>query len=153
MEYDDFPILNENEYAFLNDKFNEQKTFNRSENVYTIFCVLNESLNALPFLMQEVNPNLRQSLTAVQQELNKIKENFNAIFNFKENNKEIKQINLFNFLKNVVILQKNSINWQKFEQKEYFKQFSCNLIAKFNDILLQLMSGLENANIKLFKYM
>ncbi len=153
MNYNDFPILNENEYKFLENKYNNKKYFNREENIYIIFSMLNDCINAAPFLLLEVNAPIKDCLIDVKAQLEKINENLTAIFNFKENKKEIKKINLFNFLKNIAILQKNIINWHKNEQKEYFKQFSYGLIETLNDIFLRLTTQLEIANFRLFKFM
>ncbi len=153
MEYNDYPILNDEEYKFLENKFNENISFNRDENIYYIFNDLLTLQNATPLLVAKSNQVLRQGLQMAEGELKKLVENFNSTFNFKINKNEIKEKNLFNFLKMLANLQKKLIFWHKFEQKEYFKQFSLNSLNTVNEILLGLVTALENSNIQLYRFM
>ncbi len=153
MEYNDFPILNEEEYKFLENKFSENISFNRDEKVFSIFSNLIDLNNSASILIVQSNKILRESLIFAKNEFEKLIENFNSTFNFKINKNEIKEKNLFNFLKNIVNLQKNLIFWHKFEQKEYFKQFSLNTLSVTNEILLSLSKALENSNINTYRFM
>ena len=153
MEYNDFPILNDEEYKFLENKFSENISFNRDENIFYIFSDLSILFNATPLLIAKSNSFIREGLEMAKSELEKLVENFNSTFNLKINKNEIKEKNLFNFLKMLANLQKKLIFWHKFEQKEYFKQFSLNTINSVNEILLSLTTALENSNIQLYRFM
>ena len=153
MQYNDFPILNDEEYKFLQNKFCENISFDREEKTFLIFSNLNDLLNSATLLIAKSNKIVRESLINAKQKLEKLVENFNSTFNFKINKTEIKEKNLFNFLKNMVNLQKNLIFWHKFEQKEYFIQFSLNTLLDVNEILLTLTTALENSNITTYRFM
>ena len=153
MEYNDFPILNEEEYKFLQNKFSENVSFNREEKIVSIFSNLLDLFNSSPMLIAQSNQILKENLIFAKNEFEKLIENFNSTFNLKINKNEIKEKNIFNFLKTTINLQKNLINWHKFEQKEYFKQFSFNTLIAVNEILFHLISAIENSNVTLYKFM
>ena len=153
MEYNDFPILNEEEYKFLQNKFSEKVSFNREEKIVSIFSNLLDLFNSSPMLIAQSNQILKENLIFAKNEFEKLIENFNSTFNLKINKNEIKEKNIFNFLKTTINLQKNLINWHKFEQKEYFKQFSLNTLIAVNEILFHLISAIENSNVTLYKFM
>ena len=153
MEYNDFPILNDEEYKFLENKFKENVSFNREEKTFFIFNNLLALFNCCPMLIVKSNRNIKESLLKAKTEIEKLIENFNSTFNFKINKNEIKEINLFKFLKILANIQKNLIIWIKFEQKEYFKQFSINSLNCITEIVLDLAKALENSEIRLPRFM
>ena len=153
MNYNDYPILDDEQYDFLKNKYLQQKNFNRDEAAFYIYSDLLTCHNACPMLITKLNKFLRASLNECQAKLKELIENFEATFNYKKNKIEIKEINLFNFLKKLVNLQKNLINWQKLEQKEYFIQLINNFLKEINEMLISTLSALENSNVPLFRFM
>ncbi len=153
MIYDDFPLLNDEQYELIKNKFIAEKNFNRNELAFYVYSDLLTCYNACPLLIVKLNKQIKESLNNCKSELAKIIENFEAVFNYKKDKIEIKEINLFNFLKKLANLQKNLINWQKFEQKEYYNQLIVNLLMQINEMLINLISALENSNVPLFRFM
>lgn len=152
MDYNDFPILDDGQYKLLLDKFNEQSSFNRKENSFSIYLDLHQCANSIPLLFQQVNSQIAAQLQIAKQNLDAAISNFEATFNPPRQNIEIKESNLFNFLKNLAKIQKKLTNWLKFEQKEYFKQFILNLLENISTILTNILSNLESANLRIFKH-
>lgn len=152
MEYNDFPILDDAQYKLMQDKFNEQFAFDRKETCFSVFLDLKNCSNSIPLLHSQLNAEISKQLNETKQKLDKAISNFEATFNLSAPKIEIRETNLFNFLKNLVKIQKKLANWLKFEQKEYFKQFIVNLLENISSCLYSLLNSLENANLRLFKH-
>lgn len=152
MNYNDYPILSDEQYKLMQDKFNEQNYFDRKENSYSIYLNLKECTNSITFLYQKVNAQICEQLKIAKQSLEKATSNFEATFNLPNKQAAVKETNLFNLLKNLAKIQKKLANWLKFEQKEYFRQFILNLLEDVSNILFGLLNAVENSEIRLFKH-
>ena len=155
MDYDDFPILTDEQYRQMQNKFNFflEKDFDRKQNVFQIYSFLNECKNLIPFLTEKVNSKIMESLNLALSKLNKTISNFEATFNFSNQKIEINEPNLFAFLKKLCLTQKLFVFWLKNEQKEYFKQFALNAAADLIELQFNILSALEQSKIDLFKFM
>ena len=152
MNYNDFPVLNDEQYRQLQDKYNEQTDFDRNECCYSIYSELTACANSITLLFPQLNPQLIATLQEAKIKIEKSISNFEAVFNLSPKQIEIKEINLFNFLKNLTKIQKKLIKWLKNEQKEYFKQFILNLLENISSMLFDLLSAVESANLRIFKH-
>ena len=155
MDYDDFPILTDEQYRQMQNKFNFflEKDFDRKQNVFQIYSFLNECKNLIPFLTEKVNSKIMESLNLALSKLNKTISNFEATFNFSNQKIENNEPKLFAFLKKLCLTQKLFVFWLKNEQKEYFKQFALNAAADLIELQFNILSALEQSKIDLFKFM
>lgn len=152
MEYNDYPILTDEQYKLLNEQFLATPN-TRKENVFKIFCAIAELINATPILQTKVNLNIFNSLAFAEKEMQKCLSNLKANFNLELNKKEVADINIFVFLKKLAKIMQNLILWQQTEQKEYYKQFALSLNCCLNNVNLNLISALASSNINLHKFM
>ena len=90
----------------MQNKFNEQNYFDRKENSYSIYLNLKECANSITFLYQKVNAQICEQLKIAKQSLEKATSNFEATFNLPNKQTVVKEINLFNLLKNLAKIQK-----------------------------------------------
>ena len=155
MDYNDFPILTDEQYKQMQNKFNFflEKNFDRKQTTFKIYSILTECKNSLPFINEKVNLHIKESLNFALNKLNKMASNFEATFNFSSQKIEVNATNLFSFLKKLSNLLKIFIFWLNNEQKEYFKQFSINAAAELTEVLFNILSALENSKIDLYKFM
>lgn len=153
MIYNDFPILNDEQYKIMQDKFNEHSSFNRKEIVYAIYNKLIICNTSCVFLSEKVNKHIRESLNNCKCEFEKTISNLEATFNLKNNKNELKELNFFKFLKILVEITKNLTFWHEKEEKEYFKKFSLNISISLINLILDLTSALEKSNITMYKFM
>ncbi len=154
MEYNDFPILNDDEYKLLQDKYNNLLPFDRLQCVNLIYssCVMCE--DCCYTVSAIVNPTIRQSVKQCLGELNKISSNLLSTFNLKPAlTHELKSVNLFNFLKKLINLLKNLQNWCKNEEKEYFKSLAFKSSVAVMDATANILSAIENSNVPIYKHM
>lgn len=153
MNYNDYPILEEEQYKFLQEKFSESFAFDRKESTFLIYSALQECANACPQLYPKVNKALADCLKQCKGELDKAISNLEATFNLHTNNTEIKETNLFGFLTKIskTLLQINL--WQQKEQKEYFKLFALQLSNGLINAMHQILLSLQTCNIQLYKHL
>ncbi len=154
MDYNDFPILTDEQYNFLQTKFeNFSSPFNRKETVLKFFNELIECKMSLPFIKEQTNYIIKKSLNAALKKFESIISNLNATFNFSINTSATKEINIFCLLKKISNLIKINVFWANLEQKEYFKHYSLKILNELSIILYDILSALQNSQINIFKFM
>lgn len=152
MNYNDFPILNNDDYKFLNEKFN-QTNFERHDCVVKIFLLLNETKFSF-YEMKNLNYKIKNALLICKQDLQKLQDNLIATFTLNfEPQTEIKNINLFAFINKLFKILKLYKTWFENENKEYYKKLALNSTEILFNNISQILSILEKLNIILFKYM
>ena len=152
MNYNDFPILDDNAYQFLKEQYNTHE-FSRDVCVDKIFFNLHECKSCCLGLADKLNLKLTQAIKACIEELDKILNNLDATFNFNKPAHEIKEINIFSLLNKLVVTASNFNLWQAEEEKEYFKQLANNNLKNLLKIIENIINALENSNFYLFKHM
>ena len=156
MNYNDFPILNDDTYNYLKNKYSElnsEQTFDRVTSINKICFYLNECTGSCKSLKNKLNVKLRNSIEFASDEINKIISSLNETFNINLNSNIIKEFNLFTFLKYLTYAIELFINWSYKEEKEYYKKVCNNCLNSLIKCVKKIMEALENSNISLYKYM
>lgn len=156
MNYNDFPILNDDTYNYLKNKYSElnsEQTFDRVTSINKICFYLNECTGSCKSLKNKLNVKLSNSIEFASDEINKIISSLNETFNINLNSNIIKEFNLFTFLKYLTYAIELFINWSYKEEKEYYKKVCNNCLNSLIECVKKIMEALENSNISLYKYM
>ena len=156
MNYNDFPILNDDTYNYLKNKYSElnsEQTFDRVTSINKICFYLNECTGSCKSLKNKLNVKLRNSIEFASDEINKIISSLNETFNINLNSNVIKEFNLFTYLKYLTYAIELFINWSYKEEKEYYKKVCNNCLNSLIECVKKIMEALENSNISLYKYM
>ena len=152
MNYNDFPILSDTDYNFLNEKFNSEN-FERYDCVSKIYLLLNET-KFLFYEVNNINYKLKKSLLNCKQNLQKLQDNLTATFTLNyEPKKEIKNNNLFSFINKIFEIAKLYKLWFENEDKEYYKKLALNSLEILFNSISDILTVLEKINIILFKHM
>lgn len=153
MRYNDFPILNDNEYKFLNEQFNNS-SFNKKEILTKICFELNTIINFNFTNKEKFNNKIKQEIFNGIEIANKWLNNFSSQFNISlKSTTNIVNINIFSLLKkfNTVIYQLTTLI--KHESKEYYKSLAINCINEIISTSSNILQALNESNLILFKYM
>lgn len=126
MTYNDYPILNDDEYYILQTEYNSN-SFNRNENVYKIFLDLQKCLVLFYSTERNFNSIINQSLIQSKEIIQKILDNLTTLFNFKTSNTNFNSNqNIFTLVKQMINCSKQFVSWFQGDQKEYYKKFAHN---------------------------
>lgn len=152
MIYNDFPILNNETYSYLNEQYtNTGKDRKAYANV--LYSEI-QSCFALYSTTKNLNPSLKKQLNHSKEVLNQILENLKANFTIQTTEqKELIQFNIFSFVSKLSQILIITINWQNTEEKLYYKTFIKNINLSILNIIKNILSILENSNVILFKHM
>ena len=151
MNYEDFPILTNTDYALLKQKLEEPKQ-DREKAVTTILYMLNTFYTCC-LTTKKINTRILKSINDAKQICAKHQNNLSALFNVNIQTKEIESLNLFAMLKKLLTasseLSALAIDEDKIYYKKIFIQTSKELILSAAKIL----SDLQDSNIITFNYM
>ena len=153
MEFNDFPILTNDEYDKMRNEY-INKQINNHELLYIEICnKLFECKSICIGLNKFVNKTIR---LAVEKSKNEIDELYSDLsFSFKIKNqscKEIKNFDVFSLLKNLVLII-NSIQNHKRLNKDYLKDsLLFSIESKITIILKNIIQSLCESNIYMFKH-
>lgn len=155
MNYNDFSILTDSEYAKIAQEY---ASYSKTDiqiipntNIQKCFDLMNECKNFL--LFKNVNNySLLKELNNHELTLNKIIDNFKINFNVKNflSNK-IFDFNLFTYLKMLFELKNYLNNYLNFEEKN--KTIIKNTIFEIDNLFNSIFENLSKLNIKIFKFM
>lgn len=155
MNYNDFSILTDSEYAKIAQEYasysqTDIKT-TPNTNIQKCFDLMNECKNFL--LFKNVNNySLLKELNNHELTLNKIIDNFEINFNVKKNKiNKIINFNLFAYLKMLFNLKNNLNNYLNCEEKN--KIIIKNTIFEIDNLFNSIFENLSKLNIKIFKFM
>ncbi|MBQ8615457.1 MAG: hypothetical protein IJ415_02705 [Clostridia bacterium] len=154
MNYNDFPILNNDEYNLINSHYSNFERFDRKTTIIKIYNEISGCKNICLDLSSKHNPKIKKAIEQAYETLNKLNENLLTSFNL--NNTEsntIKTCSLFSFMRKITNLSSSVLEWSKSEKKEYFKSIAQSTMKDLFNIMLNLTSALEESNIILFKHM
>ena len=157
MTYNDFPILNNNEYKILNEQYEQWSKHSKSDRKSQILKICNELNNSISFCLQlksKHNLKIRTSIEQTRQSLINLLDNICCCFNISlSHQNQLTNYNLFSFLKQQNHLLRLFNDWQNFEEKEYYKTIIQKSIIIILDCNSNLITSLEESNINFFKYM
>lgn len=154
MNYNDFPILNNNQYEFLNIQFLQNKEFNRKS-------ILNEICNDLCtckfscFAIDNgYNIKIKAALKHGSSILTKLYENLTSTFSIQHKpHSGLKVLNIFELLNKINRIVLLCLEWQKDEPKGFYKTISQNTTIELLNISSSLTNALSSSNFVLFKHM
>ena len=153
MNYDDFPILNDEAYDFLKDKFNEAGEFNRNVNVNKLFAGVVSCRSQILGAKEDENKEIKIALKFVENELNKIEQNLEENFNIYAEKKQVKTLNVFSLLKDLVAATRLVSEWCRMEKKEYLKNLAHITLNSLLNCGEEIVSAINKCNIKIFRFM
>lgn len=152
MNYEDFPILNDETYNLMRSEYSNQPSFNRNQHIQKILTLINRcksiSLPAsLNLKIKTIVEKLLKILENIEKNL-KIIENFN---NFSQ--KTSINFNLFEFFNIFLNILFELNSWKTGEHKDYYSSI---ISRSEQSIMLELISAMEilkGLNITIFKHM
>lgn len=154
MKYDDFPILNNENYEYLSNLYNQTQPQNKSQLHSQFYNKLSQLEHSTSTLNLNVNTLLRNTLKENKNNTTQILENLRAVLNIQKppiNN--IKIFNIFSYLKNLLTCLDLCSQIILLEDKIYYKKFFNNAQKSILKMINNIILSLENSNIILFKHM
>jgi len=153
MIYNDFPILNDNDYKLLNEHFSLQQ-FNRKNIINQLCNELNVVANICLEIKNSHNNKIKTAIENTQKTVSKLFDNFSSLFNiYPTTSKTILNTNIFSFFKRLTKILELLTNWEQNETKEYYKTLTQKSINEITKELNGLFVSLENSNFYFFKHM
>ena len=154
MRYDDFPILDSNEYSFISEQYKATQPFNRKALSFEICQELTTCINSCCAIENLYNTKIRQAINETKQILNKQLSNFSSLFNIQTTKvQNISSFNIFTFIKKINNIISLLSDWLSGEEKEYYKKLSKKSILELLEVINKIYSALEESNIYFFKHM
>ena len=154
MNYNDFPILSNDEYKFLNEQYSLNPSFDRKTYLFKICTELLSCINICVGLNGRFNSKICYTISDSKQVLEKILNNLTSTFNISmSSQKEISNFNLFTFLKKIINTVSLITSLTNFEQKEYYKTMLTKSTNELLKILENIITALENSNLHFFTHM
>ncbi|MBE5741101.1 MAG: hypothetical protein E7351_01020 [Clostridiales bacterium] len=154
MEYNDFPILNNEEYRIINEQYSISQTQDRKSLLYKITHLLRDCKNMCSTLDRKLNQKIVTAISTAKKEIDKISDNLSSYFPQKtENQSTITSFNLFTFLSKVNSLSSLFHIWENSDSKDYYKTMASKSLKDLLKISQNILSALENSTVYLFKYL
>lgn len=154
MDYNDFPILNNDQYKTISEHFLLNKTFDRKSFLFKICNELKNCSNAFLHLPNNYNKKVKDALNFSKTILIKWQNNFISTFNINTlSSQTILNENIFIFIKKIIDTISLTETWQNHEPKKYYKSLAQKCIIELLDILNKIISALDESNFYFFKHM
>ncbi len=151
--YNDFPILSNEEYFALAQKFSQQKIYNREQAVIKTFFALSECKNLSFSLTEKLNIKISTALKDANKNIETCINNLLTAFEFDSKPaQEIKEFNIFAYLNKLNLSAGCMFEVYVNEQKEYHKKIASANIKLIVDTIQMILSALESSTIKFFKF-
>ena len=152
MKYEDFPILQNEQYQFLNEHFNIQK-FDRDGLLHKLCNQIICCINTLNTIRSQHNKKTTLSINTTCETLEKQLSNLTTLFKANIYNHEFKESNIFVALKKLSELVKSYIEWHNQETKEYYKRLALRSSKEIIIHLTETLSVLAESEFSFFKHM
>lgn len=152
MNYNDFPIMNDEDYLKLNTLYSQPQT-DKHRLMFDLCTKLNQCRNMCFFITDNHNKKIKDSLLGASKTLTKLFNNFSSTFNIQPSNNQITEGNIFLFMKLLNSTIKLLQSWAEIEKKEYYQKLISNSSLEILEILDQLFGALLTSNISFFKHM
>ena len=155
MKYNDFPILNNSDYEFLSNQYqNFGMPFDRKTQLVKICQEISLCRNICFEIENKHNFKVKNAIEKAKSTLTKLFDNFSSTFNINiTSTKLVLNLNLFSFLKRIIKIISKINNWSTHEQKEYYISMSQKSAAELLICLEEILSALEESNVQFFKHM
>lgn len=154
MNYNDFPILSNEDYYLLNTQYSNQQKPDRKNHIYKICNELNTIVYSCFELAPKHNTIIKRALESTREISAKLLNNLNEVFNLTNTtSKNYANTNIFTLTKQISKASSRFINWASLEEKEYYKNLSLKSSTELLECLNNILNALELSNVKLFKHM
>ncbi len=151
--FNDFPILNDQDYLLLNKQYNLQSGIDRTTTVANVYLQLMQATNACSFIANSVNKSIRDLLNESHNQLITICENLDIIFNLNmKSSNQVVELNIFSFLKNISTAIDGLMQLSQHETKEHIKLFIDRTCLTLIQLINKFLESLSKSNIRLYKY-
>ena len=153
MEFNDYPILTDDQYNLMRQEYQSSLFFDRKNIAHKLFYILNDCNNMFYSINIKFNLKTTNAITNLNKEISKICESLAINFNIENSVSQVKDFNLFKYLRNISLAMNELIIWLTHEEKEFYKKtiqsFFSLLLEKENELFLKL----EQSNIQFYKHM
>ncbi len=150
--YDDFPILDNESYLNLMHAY-ETKPKDRNVFINLIYTDLEQCKQICLGISPDINKKIRDVICESKKELDKICDNLKSSFSISISVKEVKTFNIFTFVKCLSSALENFSLWEHNEEKQYYKTLANFSTISLINIIKNVMTVLEDKNIKIYKYL
>ena len=151
MNYNDYPILDENAYEFIKEKYSKLMPFNRDELTTKLLNKL-EECKSICLGLNNINFKLKKVVADCYNNLSSFSGSLQNLFN-KTIKCEIKEFNIFSLLLNLVECSIITNQWYNHEEKEYYKNLANNLLQQLQSNTKTILETLLYSNVFTFKHM
>lgn len=151
MNYEDFPILSNTDYALLKQKLAPPKQ-DRAEAIEQIVSLLN-SFSTCCLSPKKLNSKIINAINEAKNVCTKHQNNLSALFNTSTTCREIETINLFAMIKKLLVASSELSSVAADEEKVYYKKI---FIQTSKDLIIAastILSALQESNVITFNHM
>jgi len=153
MNYEDFPILDDNTYKIMREQYNTNK-LDKHEIIAYIFSKLNQLELCEIANINKLNKPLILALENSKNVIKNILDDFIKLFNLnKHQTNTIRTINIFSYINLINSIMQDLKKLYPILEKQFYKNFTNQTIDNLLNSNTIIFSALEHSNIYFFKYM
>ncbi len=153
MNYNDFPILNNDEYELINQQFSSNLPFERKFHLLQICKEINLCSSSCFVISSQYNQKIIHTLSATNKTLTKLFDNLTSLFNLNNKATTIENFSIFTFIKKLINLNNLFQDWIANEKKEYYIAIAQKSIKEINSCVTDICSALDESNLHFYKHM
>ncbi len=152
--YNDSPILSNEDYLLISQQYEKAKIYQRTESLAKLFNAIHICKQFCFAPPTQLNKRLTLAVKQTGAVVNTILDNLSTAFNVeKQKVCEIRQVNIFSFVKSLAEASKLSLDVYLNEEKEYIKKICMSNIKLLNEELEKILAILEISEVRTFKFM
>lgn len=151
INYDDFPLLSDQQYTELNLHYNNKNS--KTDTLKSIATTLQFCIDSFFAIRPDFNLDTQNQISALTNELKEVKSSLKILFpNLTFNSKELSS-NLFTILNNLLNVCTQFTDIAEDSEKNYYKKVLLKLNTRVLNSLSMLMLTLSKQDVKFFKHM
>ena len=154
MKYEDFPILNNNDYSLLREQYLSSNQTDRKLIVNEICSEISNIINSYWSNENLFNNNLNLAIKNCSLSLMKVLDNLTSLFNIQVTRQQsIPTFNIFSYIRKINSIITMLLKWASKEQKEYYKSTASKTTIELLNSLNSILLAAEESNVKFYKHM
>lgn len=154
MNYEDYPILKNEEYKLLNDKYSQTFSFNKNAILHKICLEIQQCLSSCSHINNSFNMKTLETIRKSNQTLEKTLNNLKEMFSIPlQSIKETNNFNIFTYTKRIALAIELITNLVNHEKKEYYKSFILKTCSDLTKLIIALQETLEDSSVHFFRHM
>ena len=154
MKYEDFPILNNNDYSLLREQYLSSNQTDRKLIVNEICGEISNIINSYWSNENLFNNNLNRAIKNCSLSLMKVLDNLTSLFNIQVTRQQsIPTFNIFSYIRKINSIITMLLKWACSEQKEYYKSTASKTTIELLNSLNSILLAAEESNVKFYKHM